>query len=137
MKPVVFFDGACNLCNATVRFLIDRDPVGRLQFAHLQSKAAADLLRSHPVEPSALDAVVLLDGGRCYQESGAALRIARHLRAPWPALALFLVVPRPLRDAVYRWVARNRDRWYGRQDGCSIPGDDDRTRFIEGGSPDR
>ncbi len=130
--PAVFFDGVCTFCNGTVRFLIARDPKARLRFATLQSEVAKELLANQPVDPQALDAIVLLENGRCYEESTAALRIARYLRAPWPLLGLFVVVPRPIRDAIYRWVARNRYRWSGKEEHCRVPSPEERGRFLDG-----
>jgi predicted DCC family thiol-disulfide oxidoreductase YuxK len=132
--PLVLFDGVCNLCNATVNFLIDRDRRGRLRFAALQSSAATNELRtlgvSLPEGPP--ESLLLVEGGRVYQHSTAALRIARHLTSPgWRLAPALLAVPRPLRDAVYRWVAKNRYRWFGRSDVCRVPTADLRSRFLE------
>lgn len=126
---VVLFDGVCNLCNAAVRFIIRRDPGGRLRFAALQSEAAAVLLAAQ-AEPLP-DSIVLVEGGRVFTRSAAALRIARRLRFPWPLLYALIVVPRPLRDAVYGWIARNRYRWFGRSDQCMVPTPELRARFLD------
>jgi predicted DCC family thiol-disulfide oxidoreductase YuxK len=133
-RPVVLFDGVCNLCNATVNFLIDRDPPGRLRFAALQSNAAKNMLgalgASLPEGPP--ESILLVEGGHIYQGSTAALRIARHLANPgWRLAAALLAVPRPLRDAVYRWIAKNRYGWFGRADVCRVPTGDLRSRFLE------
>ena len=127
---IVLFDGVCNLCNWTVRFVMDRDPEGRFLFAPLQSRRAEELLRPHPIDSSALDAIVLIDGDHCFDQSDAALRIARHLRGPWSLLYLFLGLPRSLRDMIYRYVARNRYRWFGHEDHCRLPTEAERARFL-------
>lgn len=117
--PVVLFDGVCNLCNASVQWLIERDPPGRFRYASLQSAAARRLLsdRLDPAEIEALpDAIVLVDEAGVHTASTAALRIARRLDLPWKAFAAFLVVPRFLRDGVYRFIARNRYRWFRHRD---------------------
>jgi predicted DCC family thiol-disulfide oxidoreductase YuxK len=127
---VVLFDGVCNLCNASVLFVIDRDPRGRFLFAPLQSAEAERLLRARRYEGAELDSVLLVDGARVHARSTAALKVARHLRGAWPLLAAFLLVPRPIRDVVYDWVARNRYRWFGRRDACRVPTAALRSRFI-------
>jgi predicted DCC family thiol-disulfide oxidoreductase YuxK len=129
-SSVILFDGFCNLCSALVLFVIAHDPEGRFRFASLQSPAAARLLgeRSHP-GPS-LDTVVLVEGDRVYSRSSAALRIAKELRFPWPLLFMFVVVPRPLRDWAYGFVARHRYRWFGQRDACMAPAPELRARFL-------
>lgn len=129
--PIVLFDGVCSLCAGVVRFAIARDPEARFRFAPLQSPLARALLDRHGCDPGALDTVVLVDGDGAHVRSSAALRIAAGLRGPWRALGpLLLRVPRPLRDAVYRWIARHRYRWFGRRDECLVPAPEIRSRFL-------
>jgi len=125
---VLLFDGVCTLCNGFVRFVIERDPAGRFQFAPLQSAAAARLLGV--ARPPLPDSLVLLEEGRLFTRSTAALRVARGLRFPWPLVYAFVVVPRPVRDWVYDAVARNRYRWFGRRDVCMVPTPELRSRFL-------
>ena len=127
---IVLFDGVCNLCNASVLFVIDRDPRGRFAFAPLQSEYAAGLLREHEYSADALASVVLVENGRVYDRSSAALRIARHLSGFWPALSALTIVPKPVRDFLYDWLARRRYRWFGRTDACRVPTPELRTRFL-------
>lgn len=131
---LVLFDGVCNLCNGAVNFIIDRDPVGYFRFAALQSEEAAPLLarfgRPPVASATAPDSIVLIEGGRLYERSGAALRIARRLRGPWPLLYAFVAVPKPLRDAAYGWIAANRYRWFGKEDACRLPTPGLRARFL-------
>ena len=129
--PVILFDGVCNLCNASVNFVIDRDPDGVFRFGALQSDAAAPLLAACDVPADYLDSIVLVEDGRCFTDSTAALRIARRLGGPLGWLGAFLAVPKPLRDVVYHWIARNRYRWFGKQDACRIPTPDLRARFLD------
>lgn len=131
--PVVLFDGVCNLCHASVNYVIDRDPQGRFRFASLQSETARTLLEHHrvPIPGGEPDTVLLLEDGRVYAQSTAALRIARRLSGPTRLLSLFLAVPRPVRDLVYRLVARNRYRWFGRSDVCRVPTPALKARFLE------
>lgn len=130
--PVVLFDGVCNLCNGAVQFIVDRDPEGTFRFASLQSERAAALLGAHGLEAPEgdPDSVILIEDGRVHQSSGAALRIARHLRGPWKLFYAFVIVPRFLRDAVYRFIARNRYRWFGKSEQCRVPTPALRARFL-------
>jgi predicted DCC family thiol-disulfide oxidoreductase YuxK len=107
---LVFFDGPCDLCNASVRFVANRDPNGHFAFAPLQSPEAAGVLAARGCDALLVDpaSLLLVEGDRVYSRSAAVLRVAFHLNRAWPILAVFLMVPRPLRDAVYDWVARHR-----------------------------
>lgn len=130
---LVLFDGVCNLCNSSVNFIIDRDPAGYFKFAALQDEAVAPLLARFDLSSDYLDSIVLVEEGRCYRESTAALRIARRLRGGWPIFYAFIVVPRPVRDVVYGWIARNRYRWFGKRDACRLPTPELRERFLVSG----
>ncbi|MBI5516701.1 MAG: thiol-disulfide oxidoreductase DCC family protein [Deltaproteobacteria bacterium] len=131
MPPVVLFDGDCNLCDATVQFVIARDPGARFRFASLQSAAGRDLLAAHGRRlQGAPESVVLIEGGAVHERSGAALRILSGLGLPWSLAGVLWLVPRPVRDALYRWVARNRYRWFGRRTQCLAPSSALRARFL-------
>jgi len=129
--PVILFDGVCNLCDGFVQFVIARDRAGRFQFAALQSESARRLLARVDGFGGLPDSIVLVDGGRVYTRSSAALRIARALPFPWPLARAFVVVPRPVRDWIYDFVARHRYRWFGRKDVCMMPSPALRARFLE------
>jgi predicted DCC family thiol-disulfide oxidoreductase YuxK len=131
--PTVLFDGVCNLCNAAVNFIIDRDRARTIRFASLQSEAALQLLARHGLAAPAAEpeTILFVSGGRVYDRSTAALQIARRLSGLWPLLAAFAVVPRPLRDAVYAWIARNRYRWFGKSESCRVPTPALRERFLQ------
>lgn len=128
--PVVLFDGVCNLCTGAVQFIVPRDADGTLRFAPLQSDVGADLLAECGLDPEARESIVLVEDGECFRKSGAALRIAAHLDGAWPLLRHLVVVPRPIRDAVYDVVARYRYDVFGRKDRCMVPSDDLRDRFL-------
>jgi predicted DCC family thiol-disulfide oxidoreductase YuxK len=131
--PVVLFDGVCNICSRTVNFIIDRDPKGKFRFASLQSEAGRRILEGfgHTVSPGDPETIVVIDRSRVYQRSGALLRVARHMRGAWPLLTVFLFVPRSVRDALYRWAAARRYRWFGKSDTCRVPTQELRARFLE------
>ena len=117
----ILFDGVCNLCHGFVRFVLARDRRAQFRFASLQSEAARVLLHAHGLNADQLNSVVLVADGRVWQKSDAALEITRHLDGIWSWGAALRVFPRPLRDAVYDWVARNRYHWFGRKDACPLP----------------
>ena len=128
---VILFDGACSLCDASVRFIAARDPGARFRFAALQSEAAAALLAPHGrAVTSEPEALYLLEDGRLFERSTAALRIARRLRGPWRLAWALVAVPRPLRDLAYRLVARHRYSWFGRRAACALPTPELRARFL-------
>ena len=119
-KALVLFDGVCNLCNGAVRFISANDPAGRFTFASLQSPRAREILGDRAADPNEPDSIVRGDHGRRYERSDAVLHIALGLRAPWPLAFVAILIPRRLRDDLYRWIARNRYRWFGRADVCAI-----------------
>jgi len=125
------FDGLCNLCSGSVQFVVRRDPAGRFQFAPLQSPTAQRVLQEHGVTASLPDSIVLVEDGQVFTRSPAALRIARRLPFPWPLLAVFIAVPRPLRDGIYSLAARYRYRWFGKLDRCMMPSPALRSRFLD------
>ena len=129
---VVLFDGVCNLCNAAVRFIIPRDPKRYFRFAPLQSETALQLLdfKTYAVDPAATDSVMLIENGKLFTESSAALRISRKLNRGWPLLYALIVIPRPIRDAMYRFIAKNRYRWFGKSSECMLPTPEQRSRFL-------
>jgi predicted DCC family thiol-disulfide oxidoreductase YuxK len=126
-RPVILFDGVCNLCTGSVQFVIERDSRKRFRFASLQSPVAEQLLGRR----DDLESVVLVENGEIYRKSTAALRIARRLDGLWPLLAVFLVLPRFLRDAVYDWIGRRRYRMFGKRDACWVPSAELAERFLD------
>jgi predicted DCC family thiol-disulfide oxidoreductase YuxK len=131
--PIVLFDGVCGLCNGAARFIAARDHERRFWFAHLQSPAAAALMADWGWRDEPLESVVLVRDGEILTRSDAALAIARELDGAWSALGVFRFVPRVLRDAVYRLVARKRYDWFGRTDACQIPPAGLASRFVPAG----
>jgi predicted DCC family thiol-disulfide oxidoreductase YuxK len=139
--PVVLFDGECNLCNGAVQFCLDRERGTALRFAALQSGAAAHLLdglvgaeRSRalrgPDGAGGPGSIVLVEGERVATQSTAVLRLCAYLRAPWRWLAVLRLVPRPVRDLIYRIVGRNRYRWFGKTASCRVPTPELASRFL-------
>jgi predicted DCC family thiol-disulfide oxidoreductase YuxK len=128
--PIVLFDGVCNFCNRSVNFILDRDAHRRFRFAALQSDAGQAVLRQFGLRTDDFDTAVLVERGRAYTKSSAALRIARNLGGWWSLLALLFAIPPFLRDAVYDVLARNRYRWFGKTDSCRVPTPEVRERFL-------
>ncbi len=141
--PVLLFDGTCNFCDAAVHFVLDHERDSSLLFAALQSEDARNLLGClcTPHQAKQLcagatgsgdpDTLVFVEGGRIYTHSTGAIRLARYLRWPWRGAAVFIVVPRYIRDGIYRWFARNRYRWFGQTAACRVPDDALRSRFLK------
>ncbi len=137
-RPLVLFDGVCNLCNATVQWVIERDAGGVFSFASLQSEAALHALEraGETITLSELpDSIVLVDQIGIHIRSAAIMGIARRLGFPHSMLGLGRLLPRPMRDAIYRFIARNRYRWFGRRDTCMVPTPDLAARFLDADEP--
>jgi predicted DCC family thiol-disulfide oxidoreductase YuxK len=133
---VILYDGVCHLCQGSVRFIARRDRRGYFRFGALQSARGRTLAATAGLPPAdPPTSIVLIEGDRAYTRSTAALRIARRLRFPWTLLGAGLLVPRPIRDAVYDWIARRRYRWFGRSDACELPPLEWRERFLDGAEP--
>lgn len=128
---VVLFDGECVLCNRFVAFLVRHDEARRLRFGAIRSEAGRALLAARGFDPESLETIVVLAGERTLTRSDAALAIVRVLPAPWRGLTVLGMLPRPLRDALYRIVARHRHAWFGRTDGCPVPEPAVRDRFLD------
>lgn len=130
-SPVILFDGVCNFCAWSVRFVIARDPLGVCRFASLQSETGRRLLREHGLDEVDMNSFVLIEGSKAWRESDASLRLCQHLCAPWCWLSILLIVPPCLRDPAYRLIARNRYRWFGKSDTCLVPSPEVRARFLD------
>jgi predicted DCC family thiol-disulfide oxidoreductase YuxK len=135
MEPVpdhvVVFDGVCNFCSWSVSFIIAHDKRALFRFAALQSAAGRELCQRSGIDPDQVDAVLLFQRDRVRRRSDAALAIATAFGGPWRLLAVFWLVPRPVRDWLYGIVARRRYRWFGQRTTCLVPTDEIRHRFIE------
>lgn len=120
-RTTIFFDGNCNLCNGIVRFIKRRMPRDQIQLKPLQfADAASTASGSDGVQEESL---ILVQNEKVYTMSTAALRVMMALGWPWRMLGLLLAIPAPIRDWVYRWIARNRYRWFGKTQVCDLPTD--------------
>lgn len=129
-RPVLLFDGVCNLCSASVQTVIRFDKQKKFLFASLQSDAARELLRDSGLREDHLDSVVLYYKGTFYTHSDAALHAARLMGGGWTLVYGFIVLPKFVRDGIYNWIARNRYRWFGKKDECWLPTPDLKARFL-------
>lgn len=130
-KPVLLFDGVCNLCTSTVIFVIKRDPEAKFLFAPLQSDAGQKLIEQFRLPAADFSSFVLIEGDRHYTKSTAALHVFKRLSGFWPLLYVLIAVPKPIRDAVYKWIAKNRYKWFGKKEQCMVPTPDIKARFLE------
>jgi predicted DCC family thiol-disulfide oxidoreductase YuxK len=128
--PLILFDGVCNLCNASVQWVLLRDRAGIFRFAALQSETGQARLRALGFSTEQFDTIVLIHGGRCYTHSDAALEVCRLLGRPYSWLHIFRWIPRFIRDGAYRVVARYRYRWFGQSESCLLPRPEWRNRFV-------
>jgi predicted DCC family thiol-disulfide oxidoreductase YuxK len=128
--PILLFDGVCNLCNASVQWVIRHDPEGIFRFASLQSESGKRLLKQCGLPPDSLNTVVLVEGSTARTRSDAPLRIFEILGRRWVWLSVFRWVPRFVRDAIYEWVARHRYRWFGKKSECMLPAPEQKVRFL-------
>ena len=130
-RRIILFDGVCNLCEDVVQFVFKHDRRNCFHFAALQSQAGQELLEQHGLPTDTFDSFVVLQGGKMWQQSDAALQVVRHLGPPWSWLTLFSVLPKPLRDAIYDFIAKNRYRWFGKKQACLLPSPDMQDRFLK------
>jgi predicted DCC family thiol-disulfide oxidoreductase YuxK len=130
-KKIILFDGVCNLCNGSVIFILEREKGPLFKFASIQSGAGKELLEWCGLPTDYSQAVILIDNGRIYFGSTAALKIGQDLQFPWSVLSsVGLLVPKLIRDWVYSQIAQHRYQWFGKRDVCMIPTQNVKARFI-------
>ncbi len=130
MSAIILFDGVCNFCNGSVNFIIDRDPEAYFKFAPLQSEIGEKLLKENGIDKIETDSVVLIEDGKVYTRTTAALRIARKLSGYWSYFYGFTVVPSFIRDVFYKLFAKYRYKMLGKQEACMLPSPEVRARFL-------
>ena len=128
--PLVLFDGVCNLCNGTVNFILKRDRKKQFRFVASQSKAGKFLIKKFNIPPTT-DSVILIFRNRIFIESDAAIEIVKLLPSPWKMALIFNTIPKKPRDKIYRWIAKNRYKWFGKKETCRVPTPDERKFFPE------
>ena len=130
MERIILFDGECNFCHSSVQFIIKRDPAAHFLFTSLQSETGKVLKEKFHISDDE-ESVILIAGKKVYTQSAAALHIAKKLDGLWHLLFLFILIPRPIRDFFYQFIAKNRYKWFGKKDdACMLPSPEVRKRFL-------
>lgn len=128
---VIVFDGVCVLCSGWIRFLLKHDRRQRYRFAAMQTQAGRTLLQTHGLDADDPMSFLLLDENGARTDSDAIIAVLVGLGGVWRIAATLRLLPRALRDPAYRWLARNRYRWFGKKDACYLPSSDQRHRFVD------
>ena len=128
--PILLFDGYCNFCNSTIRFIVEREKNNALHFTSLQSGAGIELLKQYGIDPLKTDSLVLIEKGKAYVKSSAALRVTRYLKRPYPLLLGLIIIPAFLRNGMYDFIAGNRYKWFGKSESCMLPDKELAKRFL-------
>ena len=130
-NPVILFDGVCNFCNSSVQFVIKRDPKNLFRFGALQGTYGQKVLADFNLPQNEFNSFILIQDGKLYTKSTAALRVAKQLSGLWPMLYGFIIIPPFIRNAVYNFIAQNRYRWFGKKEACMLPTPQERQLFLD------
>lgn len=128
--PIIVFDAMCVLCTANARLVLRHDRQKKFRLASMQNETGAALYRRFGMDPADPDSLIIVDGGKLLRDSDAVMAIYHELGWPWRLLSLFRIIPQPVRDPVYRWVARNRYRLFGQRDSCWLPTPEQADRIL-------
>jgi predicted DCC family thiol-disulfide oxidoreductase YuxK len=129
-KSIVLFDGVCNFCNSSVNFIIDRDYKDSFRFAALQSEKGIELMKGFGLDSENLKTIILIENGKYYTKTTAALKIAKQLKGFWKISYIFIIIPPFIRNIAYSIIARYRYIWFGKKDACRIPSPEEREKFL-------
>ena len=130
-NKILFFDGICNLCTGSVKFILSQDALGQIRFSSLQSEFARSFLESRGYDPYRVRSVLYFVDDRIYEKSDAALHVVKDLQQPWRSFRFFKYIPKGIRDAIYTWIADHRYSIFGQRESCYFPSTDIRWRFLE------
>jgi predicted DCC family thiol-disulfide oxidoreductase YuxK len=128
--PIIVFDGVCALCSGWVDFLLRHDRRQQFRFAAMQSEAGRRLLSANGLDPDDPMSFLLLDARGARTDSDAIIAVLQRLGGAWRAAGVLRLMPRRLRDALYRRLARDRYRWFGKKGACYLPAADEQHRFL-------
>lgn len=128
---IILFDGICNLCSKSVQYIIQHDPKHIFRFASLQSSVAKKILSGHNLPLKNGDSIILFKNHKIYTQSTAALLVAKNLKGVTQLLYAFVIVPKFIRDAVYRIIAKNRYKWFGKKENCWLPSPELQNLFLD------
>ncbi len=129
-QGIILFDGVCNLCNSSVQYVIRHDPAAKFVCAPQQGSTGTDLLKKYGFDETSTNSFVLIQNGKAYTKSTAALKVAWQLKGIIRLLYVFIIIPAFIRDAVYTLIANNRYKWFGRRESCMIPTPELQKRFL-------
>ncbi len=130
-KKTILFDGVCNLCNSTIRFVIKHDGKDLFRYAALQSEIGRKLVSEHNIDTSNVDSIILIEPGIAYYtKSDTALKIGRSFGGLWKLMVVFTWIPVSFRNIIYDLIAKNRYRWFGKRDACMVPTPELRNKFL-------
>lgn len=130
-KYIILFDGVCNLCNGSVQFILKKDRKKKFLFGSLQGKTGQEYLRKYNLPTDEFHSFMLIEDNVLYTRSTAILRVLKHLGRGWQLLYVFTYLPQVVRDGLYKLIAKNRYRLFGKKDACRIPTAAERDRFLE------
>jgi predicted DCC family thiol-disulfide oxidoreductase YuxK len=131
-KKIILFDGVCNLCNNAINFIIDRDKKDVFRFASLQSEIGKKLTEERGIDTEEIDSMILIEPGKVYYiKSSAALHITKNLKGGYQLLGQLLFLPEGFRNLIYDFIAKNRYKWFGKEDNCRIPTPSLKNKFLE------
>lgn len=130
-KPIILFDGVCNLCSSSVQKVIKNDPEGKFLFAPLQGKTGQEMLNKYQLPVNNFNSFVLVQDDQVFTQSTAALKVARQMKGFWKWLYAFIIIPPFIRNAVYNLIAGNRYKWFGKKETCMVPTPELKSRFLE------
>ncbi len=135
LESILLFDGHCNLCNGAVDFVLKRDTHKKLLLASIQGPAGQRVLTHYRLPSTYMDTLVLVEQGKVYLGSTAALRVARVLDGAWPLFYGFIIIPKGVRDRIYQWISSHRYQWFGRRDTCRMPTASECAHFLKEDHP--
>jgi predicted DCC family thiol-disulfide oxidoreductase YuxK len=131
-KKIILFDGVCNLCEASVQFVIKYDKKDVFRFVALQSELGKEIIKHIGLESKNIDSVILYEPGIAYNyKSAAALEIAKNLGGFFHLGTVFKLIPNGLRNLLYDYIAKNRYQWYGKKESCLVPTIELKSKFLE------
>ena len=128
---IILFDGVCNLCNSAINFVIERDKKKQFRYTSLQGDLGKQLLAERKIDPLKIDSIILIDPNLAYyHKSSAALEISKGLTGGYPLMSIFLIIPTPIRDWVYDYIAKNRYKWFGKKETCRLATPEEKDLFL-------
>ena len=131
LNDIVLFDGVCNLCSASVLFVIHHEKNAHIRFASLQSATGKALLEKHNLNTKAIDSFVYITQNKAHIKSTAVLHLVKKMKGPYPALFVFIIVPKFIRDSIYDFISKRRYKWFGKKEVCMVPNENLKKRFID------